>query len=681
MSDIVRAHAAGRAHLPRSQEVETCDIMPGSTAPPPSGATTICRRSTKRTSTFRWTILSFPATLLYQQLFSPLTSGIGINNEPPPKKPKKTYSVWRDFDDKTTIIVPEVHILSEHSVAKHERDDENGDKEEKEAYNKDNNVREEDEERTSEEEKEDEDKNSDENLHDGKRHSDAHEGHDAGFTAVDFFTDIVDRHAKDTIEPKVYRGVFLHNPEEWTDENIRKVAGKERFDQVETEKKETRNALPMERMKISKFLDLYDASHTNYTERLAAYAEKADSTRNKKERRKEKAALKKQNLYAVAGLANHPKTLQKLLKFPKFLECNVFLRKTLREAILWWSSGGTESVIHNDGDDNLNCAIDGSKEFMIWEPAFETKFMDSPDGHPFYTNHDYGWLDVEQMCHRYDDPKHHEYENTKGKHDPARFISHEECETKFKKAYGSFAGRISASNMTKKQYTAWKNIPLKRYRTRIEPGDCLFIPKRWLHVVKTIGEAQRTINVNIWFARLLADTKKLDQENVETRALVERACEIPQKIEERMEKNAAKLAKRLQKSRKEQAKSNGGRAGEDDATVSKKGRTKDEHSEEEEDEDATEQEDIEPFLRFSDVKWPSEAEGALPTQVMLSTRQPVRPILREGQEYVSKKQYKKKRGHEEDTSEESAEQGDDAELDFEVHVLRTGHPGMQREEL
>ena len=31
--------------------------------------------------------------------------------------------------------------------------------------------------------------------------------------------------------------------------------------------------------------------------------------------------------------------------------------RSLDACIMWWSSGGTKSVLHNDGNDNLNCVI------------------------------------------------------------------------------------------------------------------------------------------------------------------------------------------------------------------------------------------------------------------------------------------------------------------------------------
>ncbi len=33
--------------------------------------------------------------------------------------------------------------------------------------------------------------------------------------------------------------------------------------------------------------------------------------------------------------------------------------------VMWFSSGGTKSVIHNDDVNNINCIFSGSKEFLF----------------------------------------------------------------------------------------------------------------------------------------------------------------------------------------------------------------------------------------------------------------------------------------------------------------------------
>ena len=35
---------------------------------------------------------------------------------------------------------------------------------------------------------------------------------------------------------------------------------------------------------------------------------------------------------------------------------------------MWFSSGGTKSVVHTDSVDNLNCLYRGKKEFIMVDP-------------------------------------------------------------------------------------------------------------------------------------------------------------------------------------------------------------------------------------------------------------------------------------------------------------------------
>lgn len=46
------------------------------------------------------------------------------------------------------------------------------------------------------------------------------------------------------------------------------------------------------------------------------------------------------------------------------VSCGGFAEKLL-DIVMWFSSGGTKSVLHNDGSDNLNCLFRGSKELVM----------------------------------------------------------------------------------------------------------------------------------------------------------------------------------------------------------------------------------------------------------------------------------------------------------------------------
>ena len=37
--------------------------------------------------------------------------------------------------------------------------------------------------------------------------------------------------------------------------------------------------------------------------------------------------------------------------------------------IMWFSSGGTKSVVHTDSVDNINCVFSGNKSFVLVDPS------------------------------------------------------------------------------------------------------------------------------------------------------------------------------------------------------------------------------------------------------------------------------------------------------------------------
>ena len=53
----------------------------------------------------------------------------------------------------------------------------------------------------------------------------------------------------------------------------------------------------------------------------------------------------------------------------KSLRCGGFL-KSLQDAVMWFSSGGTKSVLHFDAVDNINCLFSGNKELFMVDKVF-----------------------------------------------------------------------------------------------------------------------------------------------------------------------------------------------------------------------------------------------------------------------------------------------------------------------
>ena len=54
---------------------------------------------------------------------------------------------------------------------------------------------------------------------------------------------------------------------------------------------------------------------------------------------------------------------------PKSLQCGGF-QNVLTLSVIWFSSGGTKSVLHNDDVDNINCILDGGKSLVMIDKVF-----------------------------------------------------------------------------------------------------------------------------------------------------------------------------------------------------------------------------------------------------------------------------------------------------------------------
>merc|ERR1719235_36998 len=117
----------------------------------------------------------------------------------------------------------------------------------------------------------------------------------------------------------------------WTDEYLRDAHGKVLMDQVETEKHETRTKLPHEDWTLSRFLGAYNKSE----------------------------------IYSTSVT---PKGLDKEVYLLPFMNCGGFTKR-LSETVLWFSSGSTRSVIHNDANHNVHCMFAGTKRWILWKSS------------------------------------------------------------------------------------------------------------------------------------------------------------------------------------------------------------------------------------------------------------------------------------------------------------------------
>mmetsp|Transcript_57287 Transcript_57287/g.177546 ORF Transcript_57287/g.177546 Transcript_57287/m.177546 type:complete len:272 (+) Transcript_57287:1-816(+) len=204
----------------------------------------------------------------------------------------------------------------------------------------------------------------------------------------------------------------------WTDGYLRERHGGVKMDQVETEKKETRLAFPHEDWTLSRFLDTYNTSE----------------------------------LYSTATT---PQGLSDEVYLLPAMNCGGFQRR-MSQSVLWFSSGGTKSVIHFDAQQNIHCMLAGEKKWILWHPKsrISTAAM--------------GWVNAAEEAEK----------------DPS-----------FKDAYGSYVGRIDVDDVDLERFPGWGK--LKWWSMTLREGDCAFIPAKWFHYVE--APQQRSISVHVWF--------------------------------------------------------------------------------------------------------------------------------------------------------------------------------------
>lgn len=56
-------------------------------------------------------------------------------------------------------------------------------------------------------------------------------------------------------------------------------------------------------------------------------------------------------------------------QLPRFILCGGYTNH-LSMVMMWFSSGGTKSVVHSDTNENLHCLISGTKKFIIIKPIY-----------------------------------------------------------------------------------------------------------------------------------------------------------------------------------------------------------------------------------------------------------------------------------------------------------------------
>ena len=222
--------------------------------------------------------------------------------------------------------------------------------------------------------------------------------------------------------PKVFRGMAALMPalRNWTDAAFAADGGAYReatLDNVELAKRETRAAGELKDVALDRFVRQY-ARNTMY------------------------------------GVSRVPRQLRDDIAMPPVLNCGG-ADKHLVELLMWFSSGDTKSVIHNDGEENLLCQIDGSKRLVLWDKAYKREIESAA----------YGWV-----------------------------VSNEKSAT-----YGGFAGppKIDVDAMDLGRYPGWANLTW--VEASLQKGDCLYLPVGWYHHV--YSPPGRNLAINLWWKR------------------------------------------------------------------------------------------------------------------------------------------------------------------------------------
>ncbi|XP_022082158.1 tRNA wybutosine-synthesizing protein 5-like [Acanthaster planci] len=202
--------------------------------------------------------------------------------------------------------------------------------------------------------------------------------------------------------PVVFRRGARRSPafEQWSDEYLKSLPESQEMIDVEVRKIENRS-MPARWMPFAEFLDRY----------------------------------KIHDEYLVTGV---PDFLKKDVLVPPPLHCDNITASFL-DTVMWFSSGGTKSVLHNDDVDNINCLFSGQKEilFINYTKYRQQIVFDHPEG-------SYSSVDVDRVDFN--------------------------------------------------KYPEFRDIEF--FEAKLEAGDCIYIPYKWYHQVNSIN---RNIAVNIWW--------------------------------------------------------------------------------------------------------------------------------------------------------------------------------------
>ena len=203
-------------------------------------------------------------------------------------------------------------------------------------------------------------------------------------TGIDFYDSYVSKN-----KPLLLKGLLSTTDafQNWQDDGYLKQKFGKVSVSIENGKKENRSEMA-EEMTLGDFIDVY----------------------------------KERDIYVVTDV---PDEMKREWPFPSFLRCGGYT-SNIAYINMWFSSGGTKSVLHSDTFENFHCVISGTKVFVMIEAKY------SRDIGPEHESTGYYMLDVD------------------------------------------------AVDMAK--YGGLSKVPW--YNVSVEAGDCLYLPYKWLHQVR-----------------------------------------------------------------------------------------------------------------------------------------------------------------------------------------------------
>ncbi|KAK3593837.1 hypothetical protein CHS0354_011438 [Potamilus streckersoni] len=242
-----------------------------------------------------------------------------------------------------------------------------------------------------------------------------------------------------------------------------------------------------------------------------------------------------------------PEFLGKDVLFPCPVQCDDLMENNLVETIMWFSSGGTKSVVHFDTVDNINCLFRGEKELVFVDPSKygDKKSHKDKGGLPYQHSHilpkqTLKWPDKDELLpagheknestmmwsqpesiatskylvflfydHRLPancgpqpvlmadqyPPRHH--------HTWAHWENNQECNMLVFDKLSIMVdidgpeGAYSTVDVDSVDYLKYPDLAdVEFYHVNVSAGDCLYIPYRWIHQVRSYGS---NLAINIWW--------------------------------------------------------------------------------------------------------------------------------------------------------------------------------------